>query len=147
MSETLTLPSKTGTGFIFLWLLIAWLGFALLPSRARIMVLTGTPHQMKFFAAYGWHGLNVSWLWYLLLVSTVFPLTDTRFLRPARDANYTDIAGSRSDGSGGGSQRRGWEGKGLGYSAIVLFILLGMIMTLASNRPEWLAVTSLLLAH
>ena len=31
-----------------------------------------------------------------------------------------------------------WEGKGLGYSAIVLFISLGMIMTLALKRLEWL---------
>lgn len=135
MSETLTLPSKQGRDSIFLWLLIAWLGFALLPSWSLDYGLTDSTSD-EILAAYGWHGLNVSWLWYLL-PSVLFFRSLTPASRDQRGRHYTDIAVAVLTAVVAVVSAV-WEGKGLGYSAIVLFISLGMIMTLALKRLEWL---------
>ncbi|HBY5838884.1 TPA: iron ABC transporter permease, partial [Klebsiella pneumoniae] len=135
MSETLTLPSKQGRDSIFLWLLIAWLGFALLPSWSLDYGLTDSTSD-EILAAYGWHGLNVSWLWYLL-PSVLFFRSLTPASRDQRGRHYTDIAIAVLTAVVAVVSAV-WEGKGLGYSAIVLFISLGMIMTLALKRLEWL---------
>ena len=135
MSETLTLPTKQGRDSIFLWLLIAWLGFALLPSWSLDYGLTDSTSD-EILAAYGWHGLNVSWLWYLL-PSVLFFRSLTPASRDQRGRHYTDIAIAVLTAVVAVVSAV-WEGKGLGYSAIVLFISLGMIMTLALKRLEWL---------
>ncbi|EBR9859122.1 iron ABC transporter permease, partial [Salmonella enterica subsp. enterica serovar Chester] len=135
MSETLTLPSKQGRDSIFLWLLIAWLGFALLPSWSLDYGLTDSTSD-EILAAYGWHGLNVSWLWYLL-PSVLFFRSLTPASRDQRGRHYTDIAVAVLTAVVAVVSAV-WEGKGLGYSAIVLFISLGMIMTLTLKRLEWL---------
>ncbi|MEL0550170.1 iron ABC transporter permease, partial [Raoultella sp. TW_WC1a-1] len=90
----------------------------------------------EILAAYGWSQVNVSWLWYLLpSLLLVRPLSEAR--REQRVRHYFDA---------------GWallcmafivisasvEGRGLGYAAIVLFVALGAIMTLALTRLEWL---------
>ncbi|EMI4427588.1 iron ABC transporter permease, partial [Providencia rettgeri] len=75
MSQTLTLSTSTKKDSIFFWLLIAWLGFALLPSWSLDYgVLDST--QDEIIAAYGWSNLNISWLWYLLpSILFIRPLT------------------------------------------------------------------------
>ena len=99
----------------------------------------------EILAAYGWHGLNVSWLWYLL-PSVLFFRSLTPASRDQRGRHYTDIAVAVLTAVVAVVSAV-WEGKGLGYSAIVLFISLGMIMTLALKRRNGWAATSLLSAH
>lgn len=135
MSHTLTLSEKRGRDTIFFWLLLAWLGFALLPSWSLDYGVFDST-QDEIIAAYGWNSINISWLWYLL--------PSILFFRPIYAADrhhkirhYVDIAIAAITAIAVVISAT-VEGKGLGYSAIVLFIALGMIMTLALSRLEWL---------
>lgn len=64
-----------------LWMLFAWLGFILLPSKALDYgLLDSTPDEL--FEAMGWSTLNLSWLWFLPMLlfplfSLLFPQQDT----------------------------------------------------------------------
>lgn len=135
MSHTLTLHPAKKRDAVFLWVLLGWLAFALLPSWSLDYGLTDSTSD-EIFAAYGWSHVNVSWLWYLLPSVLAFrPLSEAK--REQRGRHYFDAA---------------WallciafvaisatvEGRGLGYASIVLFVALGAIMTLALTRLEWL---------
>lgn len=135
MSHTLTLHPAKKRDAVFLWVLLGWLAFALLPSWSLDYGLTDSTSD-EILAAYGWSHLNVSWLWYLLTTVLVLrPLSEAK--REQRGRHYFDAA---------------WallciafvaisatvEGRGLGYASIVLFVSLGAVMTLALTRLEWL---------
>ncbi len=135
MSHTLTLHPAKKRDAVFLWVLLGWLAFALLPSWSLDYGLTDSTSD-EILAAYGWSHLNVSWLWYLLpTVLVLRPLSEAK--REQRGRHYFDAA---------------WallciafvaisatvEGRGLGYASIVLFVSLGAVMTLALTRLEWL---------
>ncbi|WP_437890709.1 ABC transporter permease [Phytobacter sp. V91] len=135
MPHTLTLHPAAKRDAVFLWILLGWLAFALLPSWSLDYGLFDSTSE-EIYAAYGWSHLNVSWLWYLLpSVLALRPLSEAQ--REQRSRHYFDA---------------GWallcmafvvlsataEDRGLGYASIVLFISLGAIMTLALTRLEWL---------
>lgn len=64
-----------------LWMLFAWLGFILLPSKALDYGLLDSTSD-ELFEAMGWSTLNLSWLWFLPMLlfplfSLLFPQQDT----------------------------------------------------------------------
>ncbi len=135
MSHTLALHPVKKRDAIFLWILLGWLAFALLPSWSLDYGLLESTRE-EILAAYSWSQFNISWLWYLLpSLLLVRPFHEAR--REQRSRHYFDA---------------GWaffcmafivasatlEGRGLGYATIVLFVALGAIMTLALTRLEWL---------
>ena len=135
MSHTLALHPVKKRDAIFLWVLLGWLAFALLPSWSLDYGLLESTGE-EILAAYSWSQFNISWLWYLLpSLLLVRPFHEAR--REQRGRHYLDA---------------GWaffcmafivasatlEGRGLGYATIVLFVALGAIMTLALTRLEWL---------
>ena len=135
MSHTLALHPVKKRDAIFLWVLLGWLAFALMPSWSLDYGLLESTGE-EILAAYGWSQFNISWLWYLLpSLLLVRPFHEAR--REQRGRHYLDA---------------GWaffcmafivasatlEGRGLGYATIVLFVALGAIMTLALTRLEWL---------
>ena len=135
MSQTLALHPVKKRDAIFLWVLLGWLAFVLLPSwNLDYGLLESTSDEI--LGAYGWSHFNISWLWYLLpSLLLVRPFSEAT--REQRSRHYFDA---------------GWAllcmafivisatvvGRGLGYAAIVLFVELGAIMTLALTRLEWL---------
>lgn len=133
MAETLLLHSVKKRDAIFLWVLLGWLAFALLPSWSLDYGLLESTTD-EILAAYGWSHLSVSLLWYLL--------PSLLLLRPFRQATREQRWRHWLDA--------GWAlacmafivisaavvGRGLGYASIVLFVALGAIMTLALTRLE-----------
>ncbi|HHR5846106.1 TPA: ABC transporter permease [Providencia alcalifaciens] len=135
MPQTLTLTASKKKDSIFLWILIAWLGFALLPSWSLDYGLFDST-QEEIFAAYGWSSVNISWLWYLLpSILLLRPITAAD--RNQKTRHYIDIAVAAITAVVVIISAY-LVGTGLGYSAITLFIALGMIMTHALTRLEWL---------
>ncbi|EGR9524229.1 iron ABC transporter permease [Escherichia coli] len=135
MSQTLALHPVKKRDAIFLWVLLGWLAFVLLPSWSLDYGLLESTSD-EILGAYGWSHFNISWLWYLLpSLLLVRPFSEAT--REQRSRHYFDA---------------GWAllcmafivisatvvGRGLGYAAIVLFVELGAIMTLALTRLEWL---------
>ncbi|OTA21951.1 ferric transport system permease-like protein [Xenorhabdus beddingii] len=135
MSHTLILQKKQGQDSVFWWIILAWLSFALLPSWSLDYGLfDSTPEEI--LAAYGWHGINISMLWFMLpsvlLLRPQFPAD-----RSSRQRHYFDVGYSLfcvlfiiTSAA--------LTGRGLGYSTLALFITLGAIITLALARLEWL---------
>lgn len=134
MSHTLALHPVKKRDAIFLWVLLGWLAFVLLPSWSLDYGLLESTSD-EILEAYGWSQFNISWLWYLL--------PSLLLVRPFHEARREQRSRHTLDA--------GWaflciafivisatvEGRGLGY-AIVLFVALGAIMTLALTRLEWL---------
>lgn len=135
MSHTLARHSVKKRDAVFLWVLLSWLAFALLPSWSLDYGLLESTRD-EIVDAYGWSQVNVSWLWYLLPgLLLIRPFQEAT--REQRNRHYLDA---------------GWslfcmafvvisatvEGRGLGYATLVLFVALGAIMTLALTRLEWL---------
>jgi iron(III) transport system permease protein len=135
MSHTLALHPAQKRDAVFLWVLLGWIAFALLPSWSLDYGLFDSTSD-EIIAAYSWSHLNISWLWYLLpSVLALRPLSEAT--REQRGRHYFDAA---------------WallcmafvvlsatlEGRGLGYASILLFVALGAIMTQALTRLEWL---------
>lgn len=135
MSHTLALHPAKKRDAVFLWVLLGWLAFALLPSWSLDYGLLESTRD-EILDAYSWSHFNVSWLWYLL--------PSLLLVRPFSEAKREQISRHYIDA--------GWallcmafivisatvEGRGLGYASIVLFVALGAIMTLALTRLEWL---------
>ncbi|GGD23305.1 ABC transporter permease [Franconibacter pulveris 1160] len=135
MSETLLLRPAHKREAIFVWVAIGWLAFALLPSWSLDYGLFEATSE-EILDAYGWSQLNISLLWYLLPSLLLL----RPFHAPAREQRQRHAFDA------------GWAlfcmafvvvsatlaGRGMGYAAIVLFIALGAIMTLALSRLEWL---------
>ncbi len=135
MSQTLALHPVKKRDAIFLWVLLGWLAFILLPSWSLDYGLLESTSD-EILEAYGWSHFNISWLWYLL--------PSLLLVRPFREATREQRSRHYFDA--------GWAllcmafivisatvaGRGLGYAAIVLFVELGAIMTLALTRLEWL---------
>lgn len=135
MPQTLTLTASKKKDSIFLWILIAWLGFALLPSWSLDYGLFDST-QDEILASYGWSSVNISWLWYLLPSILLFrPLTPAD--RNHKNRHYFDVTVAAITAIVVIISAY-LDGRGLGYSAITLFIALGMIMTHALTRLEWL---------
>ncbi|WP_130835284.1 ABC transporter permease [[Erwinia] mediterraneensis] len=135
MSQTIALHPVKKRDAIFYWVLLGWLGFALLPSWSLDYSLLESTRE-EIIDAYGWSQFNISWLWYLL--------PSLLLIRPFHEAGREQGNRHYLDA--------GWafccmafivisatlEGRGLGYATIVLFVALGAIMTLALARLEWL---------
>ncbi|MFB2865606.1 ABC transporter permease [Aeromonas sp. MdU4] len=135
MLQTLVFHPVKKRDAVFLWILVGWLAFALLPSWSLdygLLESTG----VEILDAYGWSHFNISWLWFLLpSLLIVRPFHHAG--REQRRRHYLDA---------------GWailcvafvvisaavEGHGLGYAVIPLFLALGAIITLALTRLEWL---------
>lgn len=120
-----------------LWMLFAWLGFILLPSKALDYgLLDSTPDEL--FEAMGWSTLNLSWLWFLPML--LFPLFSLLFPQQDTDSQtrrakfelgavisiflFVFISATATDFS-------------LGYSIIILMIAL---LALATNALAKLKV-------
>ncbi|MDE9481834.1 ABC transporter permease [Xenorhabdus bovienii] len=135
MSHTLALPKKQGRDAVFWWIMLAWLSFALLPSWSLDYGLLDST-QEEILAAYGWHSVNSSILWFLLpsllLLRPLTPASRNQRQRHYFDAGYALLCTLFIITSAT------LAGRGLGYATIVLFIALGAIITLALTRLEWL---------
>ncbi|WP_109407066.1 ABC transporter permease [Proteus faecis] len=133
MSHTLALSEKKRRDPIFLWILIAWMAFALLPSWSLDYGLLDSTAD-ELLTSYGWSSVNISWLWFLLPSLLLFrPLTAPKRENRSRfDTGFALFCAFITIVSAT------LEGRGLGYSAIILFISLGMIMKTALTRLEWL---------
>lgn len=135
MSHTLALPEKKRRDPIFLWILIAWMAFALLPSWSLDYGLLDSTAD-ELLTSYGWSSVNISWLWFVLPSLLLFrPLIAPKRENRSRhyfDASFALLCAFITIVSAT------LEGRGLGYSAIILFISLGMIMKTALTRLEWL---------
>ncbi|MGC7590564.1 ABC transporter permease [Bisgaard Taxon 46] len=66
-----------------LWMLFAWLGFILLPSKALDYGLLDSTSD-ELFDAMGWSNLNLSWFWFLPML--LFPLFSFLFPQQDRDS-------------------------------------------------------------
>jgi len=135
MSETLLLRTPRKRDAIVWCVIACWLAFALLPSWSLDYGLLEST-QEEWLDAYSWSGLNISLLWYLL--PTVL------LLRPFHLAAGEQRGRHRFDAL--------WAlgcmafivisstlaERGMGYATIVLFIALGIVLTLALTRLEWL---------
>lgn len=66
-----------------LWMLFAWLGFILLPSKALDYGLLDSTSD-ELFEAMGWSTLNLSWLWFLPML--LFPLFSLLFPQQGTDS-------------------------------------------------------------
>ncbi|MDC9622926.1 iron ABC transporter permease [Xenorhabdus sp. XENO-7] len=135
MSHTLALPRKQGRDAVFWWIMLAWLSFALLPSWSLDYGLLDST-QEEILAAYGWHSVNSSILWFLLpsllLLRPLTPASRNQRQRHYFDGGYALLCALFIIISAT------LAGRGLGYATIVLFIALGAIITLALTRLEWL---------
>ena len=88
MSHTLALHPVKKRDAIFLWILLGWLAFALLPSWSLDYGLLESTRE-EILAAYGWSQFNISWLWYLLpSLLLVRPFHEAR--REQRSRHYFD---------------------------------------------------------
>ncbi len=131
---------QTGSGVwrcdpIFGWILLSILAFLVMPTYSLDYGLLDSTGE-EFLAAYGWNSAGVAWIWFALPLPLLFrPLQAAG--RKARSRHFFDafyalfcafavlflsIATQRS----------------LGYSTIVLYVALGMVMTLALARLEWM---------
>nr|WP_314267002.1 iron ABC transporter permease [uncultured Moellerella sp.] len=135
MSQSLSLPAKRPWDPIFVWIVLAWLAFFILPSWSLDYGLFEST-QEELLASYGWFNLNISLLWFLvpsiLLLRPIAPADRHHRSRHYFDAGFALLSILFIIVSAV------WVGKGLGYSTIILFISLGAIMTLALKRLEWL---------
>lgn len=120
-----------------LWMLFAWLGFILLPSKALDYGLLDSTSD-ELFKAMGWSTLNLSWLWFLPML--LFPLFSLLFPQQDTDSQtrrakfelgavisiflFVFISATATDFS-------------LGYSIIILMIAL---LALATNALAKLKV-------
>ncbi|EYU13715.1 ABC transporter permease [Photorhabdus aegyptia] len=135
MSHAFTLPIRQKQDAVFWWIALMWLAFALLPSWSLDYGLFEST-QDELFAAYGWNGLNIGLLWFLLpsvlLLRPLTPANRNQHSRHYFDAGYALLCALFVVISAA------IIGRGLGYSTIFLFISLGAIITLALSRLEWL---------
>lgn len=111
------------------------MAFALLPSWSLDYGLLDSTAD-ELLTSYGWSSVNISWLWFLLPSLLLFrPLTAPK--RENRSRHYFDASFALFCAFIAIVSAT-LEGRGLGYSAIILFISLGMIMKTALTRLEWL---------
>ncbi|MCZ4293579.1 ABC transporter permease [Vibrio sinaloensis] len=128
-------PELTKRDPVFYWILSLVVAFILLPVFALDYgLIDSTPDE--FYSAMGWSGVNISWLW--------FGLPAVLLLRPLKTQNK--YAKRRHQFDIGYSAFcmlfvliSSWYAEhGMGYATIVLFTVLGAVMTLAFSRLEYL---------
>ncbi len=135
MSETLLLRTPQKRDAIIWWVALCWLAFALLPSWSLDYGLfESTPDEI--LDAYGWSGLNISLLWCIL--PSLLLLRPFNELGPEKKQRHYFDAGWALVCMAFVVVSATVTGRGMGYATIVLFIALGMIITLALARLEWL---------
>ncbi len=135
MSETLLLRTPQKRDAILWWVALCWLAFALLPSWSLDYGLFESTRE-EVIAAYSWSGFNISLLWYilpsLLLVRPLNVQGPENKQRHYFDAGWALLCMIFIVISATLTER------GMGYATLVLFIALGMAITLALTRLEWL---------
>lgn len=90
VTDTCT-PSREKRDAIFLWVLLGWLAFALLPSWSTDYGLLESTRE-EVLAAYSWSHFNISWLWYLL--------PSLLLVRPFQKPNASSAAATLSTRAG-----------------------------------------------
>lgn len=120
---------------VFLWILLSLAAFAIMPSYALDYgVWDATSDEL--LDSYGWSNMGVAWLWFAmplgLLVRPWQAAGREAFRRHAFDAAYATLCGLAILVSATLANR------GLGYSTIVLYTALGMVITLALSRLDWM---------
>lgn len=129
---------------IFYWLILSIIAFGSLPSFALDYGLFDSTAD-EFLEAYGWYGINISWLWFamplLLFIRPVKPTTEQKKskLRNYFDIYYTLLCIVTVLISSWFANR------GLGYGVIILAITLGMVLTIALTRLQWLGGDSFII--
>ncbi len=120
---------------IFGWVLFSLIAFAIMPTYALdygLWEATGDEIRESF----GWSSAGIAWVWFALpLPLLIRPLRApgrAARRRHAFDAAYATLCGLIILISAGVMQRS------LGYSTIALYIALGVIVTLALARLEWM---------
>lgn len=120
---------------VFGWVLLALAAFAVLPSYGLdygILDATGD----ELWDSYGWTGAGPAWLWFaapVLLLLRRFPVPPrSARRRHVFDALYSCFCIALIFISAGVFHRS------LGYGVIVLCCALGMVLTLALTRLEWM---------
>ncbi len=120
---------------VFLWLGSIVVAFLLLPSYALDWGIWDSERE-EILEAMGWYSLNIAWLWLLLPLALLY-----RPKQPAGKADkrrhYFDIAWSAFCVLA--IVISSWlTHKSLGYSTIVLFMALGVVISYACARLELL---------
>ncbi|XKM14154.1 iron ABC transporter permease [Orbaceae bacterium ac157xtp] len=120
---------------IFFWILFIIAAFILLPSYGLDYGLfESTPDELV--ESYGWASIGISWVWFALPLPLVFrPIKAqdrTCTSRHYFDAGYALFCMIFTVASAWIFYRS------MGYATILLFIGLGMIMTHALSRLEWM---------
>lgn len=119
---------------VFYWLGAIFCSFIFLPSFAlNYGLFESTPDE--FYEAMGWSSINISWLWFslplLLAIRPLQPVGSHHKVRHYVDIGYSALCMLVILISS-------WlTNQGLGYSTILLFIVLGMVMTTAFARLEY----------
>lgn len=143
MSETLLLRTPQKRDAILWWLALCWLAFALLPGWSLDYGLFDSTRD-EVIDAYSWSSLNVSLLWYIL--PSVLLLRPLNARGPENKRRHYFDAGWALLCMNFIVASATLAGRGMGYATIVLFIALGMVITLALTRLEWLGGDSFVLA-
>lgn len=122
---------------MFLWLGLSSLAFFVLPSYSLDYGLFDSTID-ELYESFGWYQPSISWLWFLMPLLLLFrPLRPSSQQLKSRKRNFLDISyialctlltliSSR------------YFGQGLGYAVIILATTLGMLLTHALARLEWL---------
>ncbi|RJX67175.1 iron ABC transporter permease [Vibrio sinensis] len=130
-----THPSAAKRDPIFYWIFSLVAAFILLPVFALDYGLLDSTSD-EFRQAMGWSGTNISWLWFTLPALLLF--------RPTKAQNKYATQRHRFDIGYAAfcmlfTVVSSWyTEQGMGYATIVLFIVLGAVMTLALSRLEYL---------
>lgn len=135
MSHYAISPAKLGIDPIFYWLGIIILAFILLPAYSLSYGLFDSTFD-EIFASYGWCSLGVAWLWFGLPLLLFFrPFTvSSRFHKKRHlfDAIFSVICLLIMVVSSW------YTDDALGYGTLFIFISLGIVITMALSRLEWL---------
>ena len=120
---------------IFYWIMSIVAAFVLLPTFSLDYGLLDSTSD-EFLDAMGWSSLNIAWLWFglplVLLIRPKLPQDKYHRTRHKFDIGYSLLCIMVILASS-------WlTGKGLGYACIFLFSALGIVITLAMARMEYL---------
>ncbi len=120
---------------IFFWVLLAAVAFLVLPTyRIDYGILEATHDEI--WEAYGWTSYGIAWGWFTAPLLLLF--------RPLGVPLRQDVGRHRFDAAfaaviGICALASAWlNGTGMGYSTIVLYLSLGMVVTHALSRLDWM---------
>lgn len=135
MSEAIILRTAQERDPVFYWLLLALVGFALLPSYSLDYGLLEATGE-ELLAAYGWSHSGLALVWFaaplLLALRPAIAAGREQRARHLFDAGYALACALLVFISAALTET------GMGFATLPLLIALGAVITLALSRLEWL---------